>query len=166
MWTAFILVAVLWMLYATYRFTKSTERYKDSFGLGMCAFLLIVGLIVPPIITTAIAYDSQSQATSSTLLVEMKEQQRDELVALVREELSSKQYAELMAATPKADLLVILGSSASNIMVNRAQQIVELNQKVNDLKNSIAQKRIDVCKWVQNPMIPKFWFVGPKCHLR
>lgn len=79
--------------------------------------------------------------------------------------LSPDRFAQLMAATPEADILVILGDQATGIMVERARQLVALNQEVYALENDILDGKIAVCNTVENPFAPLIVFATPDCEI-
>lgn len=137
---------------------------RDYFPAG-CATVFVGGaLLITSCIGTGINESDYSVYGHSTELVTMKQGQRDELAGIIKDQLSSDQYAALMAATPKADLEVLLGGNhaVTDIMLERSRTLVGLNADVNDLVNRLEKKRINLCAWAENPLTPRL-FMTPHC---
>jgi hypothetical protein len=92
----------------------------------------------------------------------MKQQQRDDLAKVIKEELSTDQYAAIMAATPDTDVLIILGNNAATFLVEKTKMLVSLNSELNTMVNDLEQDRINLCAYADNPVTPRL-FVSPEC---
>jgi hypothetical protein len=154
--------------YLGFRRTRAYNRrnsFGDWFGYGICMVFLWAAWLLPAVIVSANTYNTSLTAKNSSVLVEMKKAQRDELSAIVRTELSTDQYSQLMEAQPDADIRVILGTDVSALLIARSEQLVELNATVNSLVNEIATAQRGVCVAVQNPFMPQIPFGMPDCDL-
>jgi hypothetical protein len=146
-----------------YRY-ESYSCGPDMFRVGLAC--IITGLaFVAMFITTAVYTGTALSANNSAVLVASKTEQRDTLVAGLRDDMSNEQYVQLMAATNEAEIAVIFGNGVSEFLTNRAQTVIALNKELYELENAQTRKRIDVCNAVQNPFVPMLPFVAPDCEL-
>lgn len=143
---------------------KSSRGYGWN-GLQLTAVwsaIVALAMLVVSLVTLGVNSNDVSMYKRSGELVTLKQQQRDDLATVVKEELSTDQYAAVMAATPETDVLVILGNNAAIFLVEKTKLLVSLNQEVNALVNDLAHKRIMLCAFADNPMTPRL-FVSPEC---
>ena len=87
--------------------------------------------------------------------------QRDQLVDMIRTELSNEQFEELMRATTAAEVrLIFSGDSVSDILITRSTQIVDMNSKYFAKYNEIINEQIELCNGIRNFFAPRFPGVG------
>lgn len=151
----------------TYNYVrKNPSRYRSEWkGVQYAAvWSSIVAGVMLMISMVALGFNSNdvSMYKRSGELVTMKQQQRDALATIVKEELSTDQYAAIMAATPDTDVLIILGNNAATFLVEKTKLLVSLNAEVNSLVNGLANDRISLCAYADNPISPRL-FVSPEC---
>lgn len=129
------------------------------------AFFILVGTGIWAVLGTAILQGNSIAAKNASHMIELKTQQRDELLATIRDEMSSDEYVKLISATSTDDITVIFGSGVSEFLIARAQNVIALNQSVNDLVYEVEQKKVGVCNYVQNPFLMRLPFVSPDCEI-
>lgn len=140
---------------------------SDAWGLtAFCIFLVVVFSIINLIGTYAL-YEGKFDLRKQEALIPQKTDQKKELISLVRNELSAEQLAVLVDATNMESVVVILGNPAgpaAQILQDRAQQIVTLNQQIYELQNKVDSLSIDICNHVDNIFIPRFPFFSADCQ--
>jgi hypothetical protein len=174
-WNVLLAVAVLavlalaWLAHADMSRRKGakdkyTMLYWESpqITATVVGVLVALFLVVPSLICVGVNSSDVSVYERSGELVELKIGQRDSLAALVQDELSLEQYEAVMAATPDADILVILGNNASMFLVEKTRLLVAINSELNVLVNGLARDRIELCAWADNPLSPRL-FLSPVC---
>ncbi len=164
LWNLFLVLSIGLVVWPALALSGSTERNRrENFVfLTALASAVFISMLIASIIGSATQSYNVSKYKRSGELVNMKREQRDQLAAIVRKELSNEQFAQLMAATPSVDVLVILGNHASAIMVERSRQLVALNSELYVMVNELAEKRIDLCSYADNLFTPRLFF-GLKC---
>lgn len=164
-----LLVLVVGVAVRRYWGVRGYEK-KDSYNMaeapqiiaGIAAVVAVV-LLVVSLINVAINASDVAVYRRSVELVELKTSQRDALAALVRDEMSLGQYEAVMAATTQTDILVILGNNAALFLVEKTRLLVAINSELNTLINGLAQDRIGLCAWADNPLTPRLPFIAPVC---
>jgi hypothetical protein len=144
--------------YANY----GTYKGEGHMFINIVLVIVTLGSIIAGLVCSGINSNDTSKYRHSAELVVMKTSQRDQLASLIEKQVSVDQYQALMAATPQADILVILGNTASNLLLEKAKMLVSLNEDLNYLVNSLETKRIELCAWADNPFVPRF-FASPSC---
>ena len=146
---------------------KSYYRSGTDYAFGGWATIIAacISYILPAVIITANAIHSDNNSKNSGEILDLKIEQRDELIAGIRSDLSDESFIKLMSATDEAEITVMFGSGVSDFLVARATTIVNLNAEVNELKTEIAKDRRSVCNETQNPLIPMLPFFAPECKL-
>lgn len=162
-WTIGIILLAVVMLGL---FAAAIAWDDDDVGfLGCLAGILLVILGIVSIFGSADAYGKSLSAKNSGRVVALKTTQRDELIAGLRADMSTDEFAKLQTATNPDDITVIFGQGVSDFLISRAQTIVALNKELNELTLSIEQKKADVCTYEQNPFTPRVPFMLPDCDL-
>lgn len=145
---------------------KKARGHYTSFEtkqvMAVIIFICAAAMLVTSLVSLGMNSKDVSVYNRSGDLVAMKVQQRDDLATIVKEELSTDQYAAIMAATPNTDVLIILGNNAATFLVEKAKLLVSLNAEVNTMVNGLEQDRIQLCAFADNPMTPRL-FVSPDC---
>lgn len=164
LWNLFLVLSIGLVVWPALAQSGSTERNRrENFAfLTALASAVFICMLIASIIGSATQSYNVSKYKRSGELVDMKREQRDQLAAIVQKELSKEQFAQLMAATPQVDVLIILGNHASAVMVERSRQLVALNSELYVQVNDLAKKRIDLCAYADNLFTPRL-FIGLKC---
>lgn len=134
-----------------------TKQYIAVWSCIAAVILLVVSIFALGFNSTDVSVYNRSGD-----LVAMKQQQRDDLAKVIKDELSTDQYAAIMAATPDTDVLIILGNNAATFLVEKTKMLVSLNSELNTMVNDLEQERINLCAYADNPVTPRL-FVGPEC---
>lgn len=153
-WNVLLILSVILVVAL---FIAGVVRDWDLFGVGIASAIIILAMFGTSLISSGSQQMEVSKYKRSAELVKMKEGQRDKLAKIIREELSAEKYAALMAATPDTDVLVILGNNASTLMVERARQLVDLNNSLFTMENSLEKKRIEICSYAENSYTPRLF---------
>lgn len=130
---------------------------------GASAFILAL------IIMSVGPWYDEAKADNMAPVIAQRVAVRDELAATIRDELSAEQYAALMSAAPdvddEVDLRLYVGSGASEVLIQRASRIIELNREVYDLQGNLIARRVGVCTYLDHPLSPRLPFgIGtPSC---
>jgi len=130
------------------------------FGFSMFIFFVVCG------VSTIAIYTDTFDLRKQEAMLPQKLEQKQKLVKLVDEQLSADKLAALVDATTMESVLVILGNPsgpAAAVLIERANQIVLLNVEINELKNSITSKSIDICNAKDNMFVPRIPFVDINC---
>lgn len=144
-------------------FTGGDEDAAEIFGgLGVvvgfiCLIVLLAG--------HGIQYTNKFDLRKIDALLPAKIEQREELVDLIRSEMSAEEYQALMSLEdPEAVVILLKDVGASDVLVTRATLLVELNRDINSLENEVVEKRIDMCNDRENIFVPRFFAFGiPEC---
>lgn len=156
------LVIFTW-LYFKHRSSDGGYYSMDPYESAVFLSAILTGalLLVSVLSAATNSYDVARYKRSAEVL-ELKAAQRDNLAKIVREELTAEQYRDLLAATPDADLLVIIGTEASSVLRERAERLVALNSDLYRAVNDLAEARVGHCAWSDNVFTPRL-FVSPEC---
>lgn len=138
--------------------TWTYDEFQTAAGLAL-AFSVVV-LIVVFVQSITFYTDGLTIEAKATSLQESL-YQRDQLVDMIRAELSNEQFEELMRATTAAEVkLIFSGDSVSDILITRSTQIVDLNAKYFAKYNEIVNEQITLCNGIRNFFAPRFPGVG------
>jgi hypothetical protein len=96
--------------------------------------------------------------------IEQVTQQRDDLLDLVADELSTDEYQAVLAATGETDISLLL-ADPSKLLIARVGNIIALNDRVYALDNRLLDMKRDICGYYRNLLVPRFPFFGPGCDL-
>jgi hypothetical protein len=141
---------------------KDSTRFEVKQYIAAWSCVIAVILLVVSIFALGFNSSDVSVYNRSGDLVAMKQQQRDDLAKVIKDELSTDQYAAIMAATPDTDVLIILGNNAATFLVEKTKLLVSLNSELNYMVNNLEQDRINLCAYADNPVTPRL-FVSPEC---
>jgi cytochrome bd-type quinol oxidase subunit 2 len=143
-----------------------TRWTHEEFQLAGTWSFIFAGIILVVIFVNSIAfYTSGLNVEAKATSLQQSLYQRDQLVDMIRNELSDEQFEELMRATTTAEVsLIFSGSSVSDILITRSTQIVDLNSKYFAQYNEIVNKQIKLCNGLRNVFAPRFPGVG-ECRI-
>lgn len=159
---------VLLGIYLFYR-EKRNHRYEydhswthSEFQTAGNIFLTVASVLLLIVSINSIAfYTTGLNIEASATTLQQSLYQRDQLVDMIRDELSNEQFEELMRATTAAEVnLIFSGSSVSDILITRSTQIVDLNSKYFAKYNEIINEQIKLCNGLRNFFAPRFPGVG------
>jgi hypothetical protein len=127
------------------------------------AFFLTVGIIA--ILTCGIGgmifYSQGLGVEADSTKLQASLYQRDQLVDLVKDELSAEQFGDLMQATSEAEVkLIFSGSSVSDVLITRANEIVKINRDYLDRYSRIVNHQISTCNNMRNVFVPRLPWLG------
>lgn len=132
--------------------------------IGACVVSVLLFLLVG--VWHMAEYTSANSAAGKFTQVERKIHQRDDLVDLVKNELSAEQYNALFQFTDVDQMKIFFrDTGASNLLISRAATIVALNQALLAEYNDAIQTQINVCTWKRNFFSPRVPGVKPECHI-
>lgn len=162
-WNVLLVVSLATVVVSCWRVNVSARYHAEGWvAAGVISGIVLLLVLICSFVATGINSNDTSVYRRSGELVDLKVEQRDALSALVQDELSIEQYEAVMAATPDADILVILGNNASTFLVEKTRLLVAINTELNSLVNGLARDRINLCAWADNPLSPRL-FVSPSC---
>lgn len=128
--------------------------------------ILFVPYFIVSIIWAGNQYANAADITNSQYVIEQLDQQRNELAAALKENLTSEDFARLMESATPEDLAFLKNNpQVSDFMLGRADRIVGINSRLYAEQNKLLDKARGVCNYTDNPLIPKFPFLGPDCSL-
>lgn len=155
---ALVVLVVVFLSSGTIIFFKNSKNWESIFfGSVPC---ILVGLIIVVIGSISVYTDSLDVSARTTKL-QKSLYQRDQLVELVKTELSTDQFEDLMRATTAAEVKIIFsGSSVSQLLITRANEIVAINAKYLAQYTDIINRAIDLCNQKRNVFVPRFPGVG------
>lgn len=108
-------------------------------------------------------YDLQRKEAFLPTLIEQKKQ----VIELIRDELSPEEFAALVNAIEPEAVQIVLNQStaASDLLIDRANRLVALNQEIYRLENEILKVKIDICVDLNNPFVARLPFFYGECTL-
>lgn len=130
---------------------------------GFGVFLLVVGIIL--ILTCSVGgmifYSQGLGVEADSTKLQASLYQREQLVDLVKDELSAEQFGDLMQATSEAEVKIIFsGSSVSDVLITRANEIVKINRDYLDRYSRIINHQISTCNNLRNVFVPRLPWLG------
>lgn len=160
--------AILFGIYLFYRqetvnhWSSRKSWTHDEFQSAAYIFLFVASVLLLFVGINSIAfYTTGLNIEASATTLQQSLYQRDQLVDMIRDELSNEQFEELMRATTAAEVnLIFSGSSVSDILITRSTQIVDLNSKYFAKYNEIINEQIKLCNGLRNFFAPRFPGVG------
>lgn len=151
-----------------YRSPSSYGHGNGIWGFGVGAMVAGAAMLLGGgVIGSAINYGHRNEANTVYSKMEVIISQRDQLVPLVRDELSAEQFDALMEATSTEGSVaqIIWGEGASKILIERASRIIQLNTDVFTLRNKALDAELAICANRNNPFTPRLPFTGPECNI-
>lgn len=144
-------------------YVRFPQKLATAVFLGILSTALLIALLTSTIMLKAQTFDLRKQEA----LIPQKTHQKEELIKLVRNELSADQLKALVEATSIDSVLVILGNPAgpaAQILEDRANSIVGLTNQINTLRNKVDSTKIDICNGVDNIFVPRIPFFNIDCN--
>lgn len=142
---------------------KGDEEWE---GIGIfiaCFGSIVFGLLC--LIGSISNYSKDYDLRTKNAILPVKEKQKEDLVTLVEDQLSSEQFAALMSATETEAIEIVFNNTnaVSNILIARATEIIELNKSIYNLKNDILNLQIEICNGQDNIFMPRLLFIQGDC---
>jgi hypothetical protein len=139
----------------------------EDFSVGLFGTGLIMGIIMFMIcgIGHMFLYTDKFDIREAKEFLPVKIEQREDLITLVKDELSAEQYQALLSLDNTENVIILFkDTAASEILISRVTAIVELNKDIFSLQNELLQLRMSVCNNQENIFVPRFPAWGlPDC---
>lgn len=149
-------------------YAKATTRFYFANTFTIFSVVLTIGTLIALTAGTISNYNKSYELRSERALLPTLVSQKEDLVSIIRDELSADQLAALVDATDVDSVLVILGNPsgpASQILIERASTIISLNSQIAQARYSLFQNQLSYCNEVDNMFFPRFPGVSPDCPI-
>lgn len=169
--TFFIVLILVGALTAhAMRFSPEKASFYDDATPRGIRLVIPIGIaatfMIWAAVATGIAYDQAADIRNSQYVIEQLEDQRDQLAVVFNDVLSNDDYIQLIeAATPEDIKFLSTRPDVSAFLIQRADRIVAINARVYAEQNRLLRQARLVCNFNDNPIVPKFPFIGPDCTL-
>jgi hypothetical protein len=161
-WISSIIFAFLLIVFIVGLIRDNDDVMAFSFGCGVLVFLVFG---IWGIIATAFLYNDSNYVRYSKEIVAEYQSQRDQLIAILQENLSVEDFERVMAASVPEDVsFLATRPDVAAFLLGKAEQFVEVNAKYFDIRNDLLSRARSVCSNLNNPFFMRFP-TGIECDL-